>query len=88
MPEPSNGHQENRAVDACVDTITLVYNRITDNLEIRGKTHSVDLALDMLARARRGFEFQQRKAQALEIQEAARQATENARIAAALRNQR
>lgn len=88
MPEPSNGHGENRAVAHVVDTISLVYNRITDHLDLDVRTHSVDLALDMLARARRALEFQQRKAQALEIQEAARQAAENARIAAALRNQR
>lgn len=71
-----------------VDTVVLTYNRITDHLEISGEAQSVDLMLDMLYRARRSLEFQQRKAQALEIQVAALRAAEDARIAAALRNKR
>ena len=71
-----------------VDTVILTYNRVTDKLEIGGSACSVDIMLDMLGRARRALEFTQRKAQALEIQQAAIRAAEDARIAAALRNQR
>lgn len=74
--------------DELVDTIILTYNRRTDHLDIGGTAASVDLMLDMLYRARRALEFQQRKTQALEIQAAAVRAAEDARIAAALRNQR
>lgn len=71
-----------------VDTVILTYNRVTDHLNVGGTACSLDIMLDMLGRARRYIEFQQRKAQALEIQKAAREEAENARIAAALRNQR
>lgn len=74
--------------DELVDTIVLTYNRRTDHLDIGGTAASLDLMLDMLGRARRAIEFQQRKAQALEIQAAAVRAAEDARIAAAIRNQR
>lgn len=71
-----------------VDTLVLTYNRATDNLQIGGHANSLDLMLDMLARATRQVEFEQRKAQALQIQAAALRAAEDARIAAALRTQR
>lgn len=71
-----------------MDTIILTYNRRTDKMDIGGTAASVDLMLDMIGRARRALEFTQRKAQALEIQAAALRAAEDARIAAALRNQR
>lgn len=71
-----------------VDTVILTYNRRTDHLDIGGTAASLDLILDMLGRARRAIEFQQRKAQALEIQAAAVRAAEDARIAAAIRNGR
>lgn len=71
-----------------VDTIVLKYNRVTDMLSVDQDVHSADLALDMLGRARRWFEFQQRKAQALQIQAEARQQAADAAIAEALRKTR
>lgn len=83
-----NGNGAPPQGDELVDTIVLTYNRRTDHLDIGGTAASLDLMLDMLGRARRAIEFQQRKAQALEIQAAARRVAEDERIAAALRNQR
>lgn len=71
-----------------IDTVVLTYNRLTDHLDIGGTAASLDLMLDMLGRARRALEFQLRKAQALEMQAAALEQAENARIAAAMRKQR
>lgn len=68
-----------------LDTILLTYNRATDHLDIDAKTNSIDLAIDMLGRARRALEFEARKAQALQIQAAAREQAENAQVAAAMR---
>lgn len=86
MQDGSNGVQHTRV--ELVDTVVLTYNRVTDKLEIGGTAASVDIMLDMLGRARRALEFTQRKAQALEIQAAARQQAEDAAIAAALRKTR
>lgn len=69
-----------RQSDELVDTVILTYNRRTDKLGIGGTAVSVDLMLDMLYRARRALEFTQRKAQALEIQAAARRAAEDEEI--------
>lgn len=86
--ENGDGDGVQRTQVELVDTVVLTYNRVTDKLEIGGTACSVDIMLDMLYRARRALEFTQRKAQALEIQAAARQQAEDAAIAAALRKQR
>jgi tRNA G37 N-methylase TrmD len=51
-----------------VDTLELRYDRVADHLAIGGKFNSLDIALDMLARATRSLEAQQRKVHALEVQ--------------------
>lgn len=86
--EDGNGNGVQSTASELVDTLVLTYNRATDNLQIGGHANSLDLMLDILARATRQVEFQLRKAQALQIQAEARQAAEDARIAAALRTQR
>lgn len=90
MSAPGDGNGNGAAAPSSpqLDTVVLTYDRAADRLEIGGHAHSFDLILDMLARATRMTEFQVRKQQALEIQAAAREAAENARIAAALRNGR
>lgn len=87
-PEKKSGNGVEGTATEPVDRIVLTYNRTTDLLNIDHKTSSLDLALDMLYRARRAFEFEQRKAQALQIQAAAIKQAEEAAIAAALRNKR
>lgn len=77
-----NGSVQARAVD----TIVLTYDRATDHLDVGGKFNSIDLALDMLGRARRALEFEQKKQQAIEMQQALRQAAADQAVAEALRN--
>lgn len=88
MSEPTNGNTKQNGGGELVDTLILTYNRATDRLDIGGNTSSLDLSLDMLGRARRAIEFQMRKAQALDIQAAARQQAADEAIAAALRKTR
>lgn len=59
MPE-DNGHagSESQAKFVPVDVVTLTYDRVKDHLEIGGAFNSIDLALDMLARATRALEGQ------------------------------
>jgi hypothetical protein len=83
-----NSNGERGVEHQAVDTLVLTYNRATDHLDVGGKFASIDLALDMLGRARRALEFQQRKMQAIEIQLAAQQALRDAAVADAVRNRR
>ena len=57
-----------------VDTLVLTYDRARDHLEIGGKCQSLDLMLDMLARATRTLEGQLRAQRAIELQQQLRQA--------------
>ena len=64
-----------------VDTLVLTYDRARDHLEIGGKCQSLDLMLDMLARATRTLDGQLRAQRAIELQQQLRQAAVNAAIA-------
>lgn len=71
-----------------LDTLVLTYDRVRDHLEVGGKCNSLDLMLDMLARATRTLEAQQRAANAIALQQQMRQAAADAALAASLRNGR
>lgn len=76
---------ENGVEHQKLDTIVLSYNRATDHLDVGGHANSLDLMLDMLARATRAIEKQKRTQDALELQAQLQRQAEDARIAAALR---
>ena len=59
------------ARDVKLDTLVLTYNRATDHLDIGGHFNSVDLGLDMLARATRALEARWRMEQIAAMQRAA-----------------
>ena len=63
-------HSNGEAVttDHTVDTVILRYDRQRDLLEIGGHCNSLDLMLDVLARATRTVETKHRQAAALELQ--------------------
>lgn len=82
--DSSNG--ANGVTHQAVDTLILTYNRATDHLEVGGKCNSLDLMLDMLARATRTIEAQLRAQNALALQEQMRQAAADRAIADSLRN--
>jgi hypothetical protein len=50
-----------------VDQLVLTYDRVHDKLEIGGKCNSIDLMLDMLARAVRTLETKYRADRAVEL---------------------
>ena len=60
-----NGKSTERAIP--LDTVTLTYDRATDHMDVGGTFNSLDLALDMLARATRALEAKMRIAQAVEL---------------------
>ncbi len=68
--EETNGNEAKWKYDGLVDVLELRYDRVADHLTIGGKFNSLDVALDMLARATRSLEAQQRKVHALELQAA------------------
>ena len=86
MSSENNG--EHGVEHQAIDTVILTYNRATDHLDIGGKANSYHLMLDMRGRARRAIEFMVRKDQALQIHAAARQAADDAALAAAIRKGR
>ena len=84
----ANDNGESGVQHIPVDTLVLTYDRARDHLEIGGKCHSLDLMLDMLARATRTLEGQVRVQGALELQKQLRQAAADAAIAASVRGGR
>jgi predicted DNA-binding protein (UPF0278 family) len=62
MEGNGNGNGETRPA---LDTVILTYDRVRDHLEVGGACNSIDLMLDMLARATRVTE-QRWKLQAME----------------------
>jgi hypothetical protein len=83
-----NGNGEHGVAHVALDTLILTYDRAKDYLEVGGKCNSLDLMLDMLARATRTLEAQLRTQHALDLQHKLRQAAENQAVADALRNRR
>jgi hypothetical protein len=84
MDRGHNGEQQTETVT--IDRVVLTYNRTTDHLDVGGQFASVDLALDILGRARRALEAMLRKQQALELQRAMAQQARDMQVADALRN--
>jgi hypothetical protein len=68
-----------------LDQVILTYDRLTDHMDVGGVFASLDLALDMLARARRALEAQLRKQQALELQGALQDQARAAELARRVR---
>src|SRR5258708_30263562 len=64
-----NGKGERGVEHQLVETVVLTYNRATDHLDVAGKFNSIDLALDMMARATRALEKEKRIQDALELQQ-------------------
>lgn len=64
-----------------VDEVVLTYDRVHDKLNISGRFNSLDLALDMLARATRAFEAQLRTQHAVTTALAIKEAQEDQEIA-------
>lgn len=71
-----------------LDTLVLTYDRVRDHLEVGGHCNSLDLMLDMLARATRVLEAKQRPENAIALQQQIRQAAADAALAASLRGGR
>lgn len=68
-----------------LDRLVLTYDRARDHLEIGGKCNSLDLMLDMLARATRTLEAQLRAENAIKLQQQMREIARGQEIAASLR---
>lgn len=66
-----NGNGGGAARDVKLDTLVLAYDRAADHLDIGGQFNSIDLALDMLARATRALEARWRMQQIQLAQQAA-----------------
>jgi predicted DNA-binding protein (UPF0278 family) len=75
---PTNGQD---AEVIALDTLVLTYDRVHDKLEIGGKCNSMDLMLDMLARAVRTLETQYRAQRAVELGRQMAQAAQDQAIA-------
>jgi hypothetical protein len=89
--ENENGNptrKDNGVESRPVDTVILTYDRATDHLDVGGTFNSVDLALDMLERARRALDAKLRLQQALALQQQLAEQRQNAAIAESLRNRR
>lgn len=71
-----------------VDTVLLTYDRATDRLGIAGHCNSLDLMLDILARATRTVKNKWKTERTLELREQLRQQADAQRIADSLRNGR
>lgn len=71
-----------------LDRLVLTYDRARDHLEIGGKVNSLDLMLDMLARATRTIESQLRAENAVKLQQQLVQARREQEIADSLRRGR
>jgi hypothetical protein len=67
MSDGANGESGARAAE--VDTLLLTYDRATDHLEVGGKCNSLDLMLDMLARATRVLENKWRMERVAELRQ-------------------
>jgi hypothetical protein len=83
-----NGNGESGVTHIQLDTLVLTYDRAKDHLDVGGKCNSLDLMLDMLARATRTIEAQLRTQHALELQQRLHQAAKDQAIADAVRNRR
>lgn len=77
--EHNNG--DGAARDVKLDTLILTYDRAADHLDIGGHFNSVDLGLDMLARATRALEARWRMEQIAALQNAAADAALRTRLA-------
>lgn len=75
-----NGNGDGAARDVKLDTLILTYDRATDHLDIGGAFNSIDLGLDMLARAKRALEARWRMEQIRAVQQAAADAAIAQRI--------
>jgi hypothetical protein len=82
------GNGEAGVAHHAVDTLILTYDRARDLLEVGGKCNSLDLMLDMLARATRVIEGKWRMERAMELQDQLRRQAKNEAVAAALRKGR
>ena len=71
-----------------LDRLVLTYDRARDHLEIGGKCNSLDLMLDMLGRATRVLEAQQRAENAIKLQQQMQQMVRDQQVADALRRGR
>jgi hypothetical protein len=67
-----------------MDTVLLSYDHDTDTLTIGGNARSLNLVLDMLARATREINSQWRQQKALELQARLQDQQRNAALAASL----
>lgn len=77
----ANDHDEHKNGKPAVDELVIRYDRVADRMEIGGRCNSIDLMLDMLARATRTLERQKRAAEIVELQtKLAEQARVNALV--------
>ena len=83
-----NGNGESGVERIALDTLVLTYDRARDHLEVGGKCNSLDLMLDILARATRTIEAQLRVERAKEQVQQIQQAARDAEIAARVRGGR
>jgi len=88
VDKPTNGNGESGVEHVALDTLVLTYDRARDHLDVGGKCNSLDLMLDMLARATRTIEAQLRAQQALQLNQQLQQAARDAAIAARVRGGR
>jgi predicted DNA-binding protein (UPF0278 family) len=88
LTPPSDGNGDSGVKHVALDTLVLTYDRTRDHLDVGGKCNSLDLMLDMLARATRTIEAQLRAQNALALQQQMRRAAEDQAVADALRNRR
>jgi len=84
----SNDSGERGVEHVPLDTLVLTYDRARDHLEIGGKCNSIDLMLDMLARATRVLEAQQRAQNAIALQQQMAARAREIHIAESLRTGR
>jgi hypothetical protein len=68
-----------------VDTLILTYDRAADHLDIGGHCNSLDLMLDMLARATRVLESTWRQQQLMNVMQARASAVQTQQILADLK---
>jgi hypothetical protein len=89
MDDPSaKGNGESGVEHVQLDTLVLTYDRTTDHLEVGGKCNSLDLMLDMLARATRIIEHKWRAERIVELQQQLAQTARDAAIAEKIRTGR
>lgn len=71
---------DNGVSRTALDTIVLTYDRTSDRLEIGGHCNSLDLMLDMLARATRTLENKWRAERVMELRQQLADASRTASI--------